>query len=229
MSVGIDAIPDSVVDNFESVDSDPAGVYDDGEGLSDYYKGATAAYERTTDNVPVGDHALRATDTDATDLILLSEPGNGLNRYPEKGDTVKALVRGEDDLRQGILTNGDYDAEEDEASGYFVHPYFRSDSELTIAKMVDQDPNNADRTEIESTSVTLNEGNYYWVEFDTPDDDGNMEARIFEWDDPGRGDLEATVTTTDTDIDPDNRGVGVVHIDGRDGPGTVVDEIEIVD
>jgi len=85
------AIPDTLIDNYESADADPPGVYESGETIADYYSGATADASRTTDAI-VGGHSLEYVNADQANRIV-STPGGGLNRYFADGETASVLLR----------------------------------------------------------------------------------------------------------------------------------------
>ena len=89
VSTGVIAIPDSVVDNFESI------LYEDQNlTLSDYYSGDLSVFERQGQTVFNGDFALE---------IEGQNPGNdgsfgifsttGLPRYPEAGEKFNVRLR----------------------------------------------------------------------------------------------------------------------------------------
>jgi len=99
------AIPDSVIDNFNSA------LYEDqGNTLSDYYSGANSAWSRSTSNVVEGDQGLLGNDATSPSVIY-SQPGDGLNSYPSEGDTIGWLVYEGGDVRGGPVvaatTNGE--------------------------------------------------------------------------------------------------------------------------
>jgi len=83
------AIPDGVVDNFEAVGADPAGPYESGDTIDDYYSGDTGSFQRTQ-TAPEGSNALQLTS--GADAIF-SHPGDGLPAYPKEGDTISFLIR----------------------------------------------------------------------------------------------------------------------------------------
>jgi len=127
----VGAIPDSVVDNFELEDSDPMGVYEDGETLSDYYTTEGDAsfddYELNTERAVSGNRSLRSTGDDDSDSIF-SQPDDGLNRYPTKGEVFQCYVWVDSDTRFnmgfGIDSSGD---------GYYCCPTAERES-LRITK-----------------------------------------------------------------------------------------------
>lgn len=77
-------IPDSVVDNFE--DKSNGGVYGQ---LSDFYNGDLSDFDRNTSSpLAEGNHSLKVTGSNST-YVITSPDGNGLNYYPEAGDTIR--------------------------------------------------------------------------------------------------------------------------------------------
>jgi len=81
------AIPDSVIDNFEDY---PDGPYDEnGETLSDFYGGDLASFDRQTGTVFEGTHALEQDG----DVRIASLAGEGLPRYPQEGDEFSIRVK----------------------------------------------------------------------------------------------------------------------------------------
>ena len=220
VSVGIDAIPDSVVDNFESVDSDPAGVYETGETLDDYYNGGLAEWSRNTSDVVEGDKNVEAEMGDNVDHVIISQPGDGLNRYPEAEDTLVSLMwdsGGSGDSGNGgrpmTCFNGSW--ENDAVDCYAA--YINAESNTLEIIKYDGQPGGTgfdNKSTLESENVTLSDEEWYWVEIDIPadsgTDEGDIEVRIYDVNtaDLTRGSELGSVTTTDTDF-VDNRGVGV--------------------
>jgi len=92
-----DAIPDSVVDNFEEA------LYEDqAKSLSDYYSGDLASFSRQQSIVNTGSYALEAS-ADAN-IGAASAP----NTSPEKGDTIECYtyIDGGDDSGIAWGTDG---------------------------------------------------------------------------------------------------------------------------
>jgi len=88
----VGAIPDSVVDNFNDDDAEPAGLYN-GNSLSDFYEGAQngipSGVSRDTSRVFEGSHSLEV-DAGAADGVI-SRPTDGLNRYWSPEDDGKLV------------------------------------------------------------------------------------------------------------------------------------------
>ena len=220
VSVGIDAIPDSVVDNFEDADAEPPGVYETGEGIDDYYTIVNGDFARTTSDVVEGGHAIERTSASGPDAII-STSADGLNSYPEGGDTVLFLVRntsGEAD--PGLLAQA-----EDKGGGDFDgYGFGLIDGGLRLRRYDNSDltniaaPNNGDITT----------GEWYWCEADLPESgDDTIEMRLYEVDteslEPGDH-IETASGTDDTYVG--NDGIGVFCHSGS-GTGTVLDFIRI--
>ena len=106
-----DAIPDSVIDNFEDDDADPPGVYGT---LSDFYGGSLSGFDRNT-NDPVfeGDYSLKGTDT-GSDRIITST--SGLNRYFSPGESMSFQFQ--TDNRAQFMFGVPSEAGESSVSGY---------------------------------------------------------------------------------------------------------------
>jgi len=163
------AIPGNVVDNFESADSEPFGIYESGQSISDYYKLDTADYSRTQTDAIEGSFALNYSGAATT--RLLSEPGDGLNRYPQKGDVVSCLMRDLDNqvpsfLLGGGLTNSSLD------SYYFQ---IGDVNRLRIGRF-DEGSNN---TLANNDSVTIDQGEWYDCEVEWHDGTGSEPDNTF--------------------------------------------------
>ena len=230
MSVAEDDIPDSIVDNFEDADADPPGPYGDGDDLSDYYNGSLTAFNRSTDTVAVGNHACSVEPPDEGDHGILSQPDDGLPRYPEQEDTVKCLVRADGGDQIGLLFNGGFDSGDDTIDCYLGEIY-PVQNEITIYRYLDAPPDSmgadGDRIQVSSSSVSLSSETWYWLEVDMVDDSGNVEARVYDYneDDNTRGSQLGSTSGENTDISVSNVGVGPQSRNSTQG---WVDEIEIV-
>lgn len=216
------AIPDSVVDNFENADADPAGVYDSGETLADYYAGASNTWERTTSDAPEGQHGLSQLDGESgSSSVLISLPGDGLNRYPEAGETVGFLIRYEDVDRPfpGIILLAD--GPPDSNDGYqFI---WRHD-DMRIVKNDD-----GGFSTLSDTTNGLTAGDWHWAEVDLPtSSDSTIEFRWYELD-AGleRGDFLDSLSANDNDF-AGNNGIGFRNA-APGGPATVCDWIRVLD
>ena len=193
------AIPDGVVDNFEDADADPAGPYEDGEDITDYYGGATAGFARTTDNAVEGDKSLNGNQAESNEFII-SEPNDGLPNYPDFGDTISFLLEDRGDISlPGAVYNGALGTDD---TGYAA--IIDTRDEIAIRRLDGQ----GNITVIASTSQTINENQVYYGEVDIPSENGDShEFRIYNVDGLEPDNLLATVTATD-DTYTDQRGIG---------------------
>ena len=92
VSVGIDAIPDSVVDNFNlTSDAEEAGVYEDTDTLGDYYSNDLDQFDIIDTDSFVGDRSLEFGESDL--FRIVSFENDGLNRYPKFGDVIKFNIK----------------------------------------------------------------------------------------------------------------------------------------
>ena len=217
VSVGMDAIPDALVDNFED---EPNGIYESGETIVDYYSNDTGSYGRTTSNVEEGEQALGRTVEEAH-VGVVSEPGDGLNRYPDEGDTVKWIAVASE-LFGGILLNADSSDQE----GYLFE--INPNDNLEIQKITSFESDGVSQL-AENTNVGMTTGNWYWCEADLPTtEDDSMECRVFELDSGlEKGDSVSTLSANDNDFS-ENRGVGAYTRSGSD-TGALVDWIRVDD
>ena len=209
------AIPDSVVDNFEDADADPAGVYESGETIADYYQGDTGSYGRQSTDAIEASHSLASTVTDSLQTIV-SEPGDGLPRYPDPGDTIGFLVRDPTNNPNPVVL---FAAELDSGDlfGYGATVVEQS-NEIRIRKF-DADSG----TTQDSASASISTDEWYWGEIDTPTTtDGSMEFRLSELDSGlTEGPSLGSVSITDTDF-ADNRGIGLSRLSSS-GSGATLD------
>jgi hypothetical protein len=123
----ISATPDSVVDNFEDADADPAGPYASGETITDYYTITAGDFSRTTSNAIADSYSLERTSASGnvySDAIV-SLDGDGLPIYPTEGETVSLIVKNAD-VFPSVLSA----APERSAKGYAVQYVDSSDFRL---------------------------------------------------------------------------------------------------
>jgi hypothetical protein len=229
------AIPDSVVDNFEDAGSNTPGVYESGDDLSAYYAGSPdmSAFSRTTTSPAEGSHAVEDTDTSENDEQMVSEPGNGLNRYPDYGDTVAMLIRdvggGDFASQPGLIYAGTVTEQsgDNEFSGYTAR-IRAGNNELHIDKYTNA--TTGGRNVLATGPVSISEGTWYWIEADKPTDGGSSHAvRLYDVDlsgeTPQRGSqIGSELTATDSNHTAE-QGIGVSKV--VDSTGTVADYINI--
>jgi hypothetical protein len=217
----ISAIPDSVVDNFEDAGGEPAGVYETGQTIADYYDGATSDWGRTTTEAVEGDKALESTTADSP-LSIYSRPGEGLNQYPTEGDTIDVLWR-TGGFSTEILTNVETGST---PGGYAFNV---RDSEITIRKRSDLS-NLSDETVLAGpSSISLSTNAWYYAEIDLPTTaDGSMALRVFDVDtnDLSKGSQQESLSATDTEFSAEE-GIGVARRSGS-GTGTVIDRVRVL-
>lgn len=206
-------IPDSVIDNFEE---DPSGIYASGETLTYYWSGG-ANYSLTTSDVVEGSRAVENTDTSFGFTYISSVEGDGLNTYPSAGDTVGWLIR---DVAGGGTNypgvgwrwgGGD--------RGYECR--IRADD--NTIRLINRDPSFND---LGAASATIDNGTWYWGEYDVPDGSGDMEYRLYEVDTSNlsRGSLLGTVSATDTT----HSSAGVALTKNGDSPDTHYDWLRVL-
>ncbi|MFW5950076.1 MAG: hypothetical protein ACOCR6_01845 [archaeon] len=174
------AIPDSVVDNFEDADADPAGPYESGEGISDYYGGDTGSANRQTGTVYEGAHALELSSESA--IISTS----GLPRYPAQGDTFSAriyLAGNSNDC--GILYGCPSEAGEGSQSGYLTS--VNDTNDFTLYRY-----DGGSVTEIGSDSGSASTGEWWEIEVAWGTDDSH-EATFYD----SSGTEQASISATD--------------------------------
>ena len=240
----IRAIPDSVVDNFNDAGSDRPGIYESGEDTSDYYAGATDMLLRDGDSIE-GSHALFwENDPDGRPIAIVSTPEDetilpsGLNRYPEAGETVGALMR---DTGFGAPLLLLLMSDDDDTAGYGFELNADNDrvgiEKGNIDSITDYPnggggPFDTRTTLTEDTSVGLNTNDWFWVEIDLPtSEDDSIEYRVYETDGenpPERGDHVHTASANDNDH-VGNRGVGVGVNTNNEPNDTCVDWIRVLD
>ena len=226
MSVAEDDIPDSVVDNFED---DPEGIYESGQTLNDYYTfGDQADFARTQSNVAEGSFAVELVTNNGREAMW-SNPGDGLNNYPEHGDSLRVLLRGPgDDPEPGPIFN----VEDSASPGGYIMRLRVFPGEIELIKVNDFSTSDwADSSSnfntLDTTSVSVSSDTWYWAEV-TPSwsGDNNISATIYEFDNGSRGSSLGTVSATDSTYE-DNQGVGV-HSGSSQDTGTIVDGIEVI-
>ena len=204
VSVGIAAIPDNVVDNFED---HPDGIYDTGDDLSDFYSGpALNNADRTTEDDPAeGEKHLKITDSRNS---IYSLENNGLNRYHEPGDTVAVLLKEDGDSQPHVGTNLSDENGNIEGYSFGFQP---SGNEFRLRKYSDFAESDDAGDGLASGSISLSNDEWYWLEFDTPEiGDGSMELRVYDVtlnDEPERGSELESLSAVDDDF-ANGGGVG---------------------
>ena len=162
------AIPDSVVDNFEW-----------GGPVSERYGNGREAGPDDFDinqNSPVfeGNYSLKFTGSVTGGIF--SEPGDGLNYYPQAGDLIHGYIRDEDGNGGATF----YVACEDNNNGFRIDPNFRDD--VFYLSYFDGSVNTID----DASSVGLQSQTWYLLEVEWVEngDDIEIAVRIYDGTDP---------------------------------------------
>jgi hypothetical protein len=195
-------IPDSVVDNYEDADANPAGPYESGQTIADYYSGDTGSFERASANVGEGSHSLAInTPNDA----IYSHPGDGLPEYPQEGDVVSFLLRGTDDSAFPVALSNVQDDPSPNCYGY----------ELDIAggriSIFRYDGGNFDSfgTRLNQTNVAVSAGTWYLGEVSLPESgNNNISFDLYNFNGVDKGSFIGSVNATDNNVSKTNRGIG---------------------
>ena len=176
----IGAIPDSVVDNFNDFDDDPAGPYEEGDTLSTFYSGDTDTFERDdTSPVKFGSKSLKQ---DSNDKQIISTPTDGLPRYPVQGEIIEYWVYGGENTDNG---NNTLFGVQDSSNYYSVQ--LREDADnFVIVK-------DGDAQETVSTSGQ------------TP---GEWQRVVIEWHDGSGGESQGEIVVEVFDDDDNSLGSG---------------------
>ena len=212
VSVGIDAIPDAVVDNFEDA---PDGPYGSEETIADYYSGDVAAYVRSTSDVVEGSRAL-AYDGGASANVIQSAPGDGLPQYPDAGDSLRVF------LRAPNFTSFAFGIEPDSGpAGYIA---LLADGDMRIRRFDDPDS----PTDLTTSSPSITGTDWYWAEIGTPSSaDPSITFDLYELNttDLSRGSSVDSLSTSDSNY------IGEA-IGARTGTGdlshTAIDDIRVL-
>ena len=213
VSTGVIAIPDSVVDNFEDADSDPAGIYEEGDTLSDFYtfRDSTDDASRVSDsNIIDGSFALEFDSPSATNLS--SNPGDGLNRYISKGDRFSALVRSVDE-EVGIIWGVGSTSDD-----RYQLAVGQNNNDLRLSKSTD-----GNFQDLSTPNVSIESGEWYELEIEWHDGSGSESdntiiSRVFDVDQSTgeRGPELQSTSVSDSDH-ADNEGVGFTIGGGATG------------
>ena len=181
VSVGIDAIPDSVVEDFEQYE--PAGT----DTLQDNYDSDDefGRWDIETTNPLEGDQSLH-TDGFSINHRLVST--SGLTDYPERGDSMACLFRPIDDGLNptGAIIFGAQDLD----NFYFV--------ELSSPSFSIRIMENDSQTTLEEDDETGFElDQTYDINIDWNEND-EIVATLFEWDGEERGQELTSISTTES-------------------------------
>ena len=211
-----DAIPDSVVDNFET---QPDGPYEtDTDGLEEFWNGPLNNYSRAENGAVDGSFAV-SLDNDADDGIYSL---SGLPRYPEKGDTFSTLIRDNGDTDVGFA----WGLLEDNGNivGYCTE-FREDDNAVRLGRVTDWE--NSDYTQLTSFSASISSGTWYEFEVDWKNDDTH-EVTVYELDNGDRGSSIGSDSFND-DTYTEGVGVGIGIHTGSGTFGTFIDQIQVIE
>ena len=216
VSTGVADIPDTVVDNFNDDDDSPPGVYGPEQGLLDFYtERGSGSFSRESGDAIVGNTALSVI-SGTSDDILFSGSGDGLNRYPQKGDVLSCFIR--DGTENRVFAGYFYGAEftNDDLSGYYARIDISGDEVQLLRK------DGGSFSSLGSASVSLVGGQFYdlevaWHDGTGSESDNTHIVTIYEVENGGRGSELESFTATDSTYS-DNVGIGF-----RDGSGGTAD------
>ena len=205
----ISTIPDGLIDNFELEGSEPAGIYDDEDDLDSFYFGSNE-FEIVDSSLGSGQRSVESTDTTTDAHVKISEPGDGLNEYPESEGTIRALLQDDPDGAQPILLcNATYDESEATFTGYGVIWAPQADVWI-LRKYINEPVTDADHTNLTDGSLNVTDDDTFLIELDLVSDNGVLEARAFEYNSESdeKGEIIDTLNAEDNDIPSSDTGVG---------------------
>jgi hypothetical protein len=211
--------PDNVIDNFETAAGSPQGIYETGDTLSTYYNGATGAWSRTTSDVIQGSFAAEKTSASLSDHIF-STPGDGLNTYPNTGDTIGWLVRSQDTGSGNAIGPGPIVSASSGVNGY-LYALGDRNGEIIIWKL----GSGSYETSV-STSATVASNTWFWAEGTVPSSSLDPSWQLYNLNqDLTRGSQIASITFSDGEYR--GRGIGLSNA-SSDVTGTVLDWIRVL-
>jgi len=215
----------TIVDNFEDDNATPAGPYDSGETISDYYSGDVSGYDRNTADPADGSFGLRFTDPGGA---IYSHPGDGLPNYPSSGDSVSFLAQ---DSSGGDRPAAAFHVEDvtSSPSAYICVMSVTQDSDIHISRMSDLTDRSSE-TQLASTSISESADTYYWNEVTLKSSgDNTITYELYELNaDLTRGNQIASVSTNDSNVSFSNRGIGWQNDNsGIDGTASFFDRMRI--
>ena len=218
MSVAGDAIPVNVVDNFESADGDPAGPYESGETIADYYRGDTASFERSQTGVIEASWSLRWTGTPGDEIWSI--PGDGLPNYPTATETTKHLLKELDGWNPWVVRASESGTSD--LLGYGTR-LRAEDNEFTLWRI-----DSGGLTELDSSTAGVTEDTLYWIEITPPESAGSVTVERYSVDESTleRGSLIDSLSSND-DTHTDCTGHGF-RSSSADSDATMADDVTIV-
>ena len=224
VSVGIDAIPDRVVDNFE----ENGGIYND-VSLSDVYSGDLASFSRISGGI-TGDFVLE--NASESGELISSQPDDGLNRYPDAGETVEFALKDGANGNESTEPSVCFMVEDSSnPSGYVFH-FLPNTDRISISSTNDitsLTSSSDDDIAITSDISELTVGEFFWFEAKLPSsEDDEISLEVFENDDGEKGDSIGKISANNDDH-VGQQGVGY-HSTRTSGDGLAyVDIVQIVE
>jgi len=227
-SAAVDIL-DSVVDNFEDAQADPAGVYETGQTLDDYYSGFDGAslvsvsgdHVRQTNTVFAGAQALEMNSGGASTGIV-SHSGDGLNRYFQQGETLEARVyhNGTSTTlgRAAFIYFGVPSNDSPRTNGFRAEAKAGDDSTIRLGKFSGGSFSELDSVNIAPPNEQWTRWEIEWalndtITFTVEEDDGTQVDSL-------------SVTESDSNIDGD--GIGLSENVGNTSESILIDEIEVI-
>jgi len=201
-----------IIDNFED---QPDGVYGTNDTVADYYSGDTVQFGRTTSDVIEGSQALEDTGASSNVSAMASVPGDGLNAYPQEGDTIQWLVyTGGSTAGPMVATNTDIDG--------YLYATSSGANQLQIWRF-----DNSSFTKLVATNVTISSNKHYLAEGRVPsanDDLLTWDLYNVDTNTLAKGSLIADVAARDSNHVSRGIGWGIVGISG----GTFADNLRVL-
>jgi len=218
------AIPDSVVDNFEDssdVDgaTEPFGIYDEDETISDKYEGDTGYFERVTDYSATGDYSLHIDDS--SERYLAGSTDTGLPSTPSRGDTFEYSIRSNDSnpwrvgLLFGIQDISSYSGQYPDDC-YVVGFEETGNDDMSIVKL-----DGGSISVLTTTSSGVSSDSWHRFEISW-ENDGDIDVTLYD----GSGNSLASMSANDDDFD--GGGVGFTN-PGSGSREYWFDGVEIID
>jgi len=210
------AIPDSVVDNYNSKSAEPKGPYDSGTTLSDFYTASDmSVFERDTTNPMDGDGSLRITNDANSVQYIWSTPGDGLPIYPDDGDNLNALIQDGAESGDTDLPNFLFNVEDHGSNPRSFG--FELNAQLDRVSLYEFDRDNDSYADFGTQldivgSVSFSYDTIYYLEIDPrSSNNDNVSATISETNaDLSKGSELATLSAdvSTSNVSASNRGVG---------------------
>lgn len=215
-------LADTLIENFEdhptNSDSQPYGPYQSGDNLTSFYsKYGSDEFTRQSGVVQSGNYALEWSDTtDSYDnAFLISQEGDGLPRYIQRGDTFQVWLRDENGSEANRI--GCLFGVQDSNNYYSVELQTKKDvSGLFISQ-------SGSRSQLASGSSTYSSSTWYLFEVSWSSDD-SISVTVYDSD---GSTVKDSFSVTDSTFS-DQTGVGWY---GRGGTGMTcyADSFEVIE